>query len=134
LLYFLYKFDLVLHAIKDYPLLLDHISLDILIEHFTKIIKMWDLSLWSQLFCFLHKFDLIFDTVRNYPILLYSVLLFTQLHGVDFIFIIFLVSKIYFFFFWQTCKIYILKSTRRVKKITNAKRDKTLTTNKSLQH
>jgi hypothetical protein len=32
---------------------LDQISLDIVIELFTKIIKTWDLRLWSQLIYFL---------------------------------------------------------------------------------
>jgi hypothetical protein len=40
LLYFLHRLDLVLHTVKNYPLSLEQSSLDMLIECFTKIIKM----------------------------------------------------------------------------------------------
>jgi hypothetical protein len=73
-LFFLYRLDLVLHAIKDCPLLLDHISLDILIEHIIKTIKMWDIRLWSQLlyfftrvwFNFLHRKKILFYVIFGF--------------------------------------------------------------------
>jgi hypothetical protein len=52
--------------VRDYPLMLYEIHFDILIKKITKIIKMWDLWLWSQLFYFLHMFDLVLHNVRDY--------------------------------------------------------------------
>jgi hypothetical protein len=41
----------------------------------SKIIKMWDLRLWSQLFYILRGFDLVLNSFRYYPFLLWSKLL-----------------------------------------------------------
>jgi hypothetical protein len=59
--------------VRDYSLILYEFHFDILITKVRKIIKMWDLGLWSQLFYFLHMFDLFLHIVKNYSLLLHQI-------------------------------------------------------------
>jgi hypothetical protein len=68
LLYFWRILYLFLYAVRDYQISLEQISLNILIEVFTKIIKKWDIKLWYQLLYFLHNLHLVFKVAREHPL------------------------------------------------------------------
>jgi hypothetical protein len=68
-LYILHGFDLVLHTVRNYSLLLlDQISLKILIEFFTRKIKKWDINNCYSITFFLHTLDLVLHIVIEYPL------------------------------------------------------------------